>query len=162
MANNYYLVPAEGQLDNMACWAACLKWWFRAAKSVKKSQRKLIDKYNFLTDEWGAMTNNAMEQLIALNGMRKQVYYDARYFTVGELNRHLVKGPVYVAFTERSSSGRHVNVIHGVGTSLHDPQVAVMEPQDDELPDLTYRGSHLIKPLSEFNSIGTVIVGSLA
>jgi len=29
MAKNYLHIPAVGQLDAMACWAACLKWWFK-------------------------------------------------------------------------------------------------------------------------------------
>lgn len=158
---NYAHIPAVGQLDNMACWAACLKWWFKATKSVKKSQKKLIAKYNYLTDEYGAMSNDTMKRLLELNHIKKEVYDPARRFTSEALWQHLKKGPVFVAFTETKFQSKHVNVIFDIAGTAANPTLSVMEPQAKENPDLTYEGKHMIKSLSEFNQMGTVIIGSL-
>lgn len=160
MAKNYLYIPAVGQLDNMACWAACLKWWYKAARSITKSQRKLIDKYNYLTDDYGAMGDDAMERLIELNKMKKRVFQPASRFSGDALWDYLKKGPVFVAFTETQFQSKHVNVIYDIFGTASDPQVWVMEPQAKENPDLSYRGEHAIKPLREFNQMGTVIIGA--
>lgn len=160
MAKNYLYISAIGQLDNMACWAACLKWWYKAAKSITKSQRKIIDKYNYLTDEYGAMDESGIERLIELNKMKKRVFEQATKFTGNALWEYLKNGPVYVAFTETRYDSRHVNVIYDIFGTVANPQVWVMEPQARENPDLTYEGEHTIKPLSEFNRRGKVIIGA--
>lgn len=74
----YLKIPAIGQLDMMACWAASLKWWYRAAKHIGKSQRKIIDKYNYLSDEYGAMQIPAIEQIITDNDMYIEVFSTLR------------------------------------------------------------------------------------
>ncbi len=161
MAKNYLHIPAVGQLDDKACWAASLKWWFRATKSVYKSQKQLIGKYNYLTDEFGAMSISGIESLIDLNKMTKQVFWQASQFTPDALWQHLQKGPVFVAFTETAFNMRHVNVIWDLA-GVSNVTVKVMEPQAETKADnLTYRGEHQIKKFSEFNQFGTVIVGSL-
>jgi len=160
MDKNYLHIPAIGQLDDKACWAACLKWWYKAAKSIKKSQKKLIAKYNYLTDEYGAMDLQPMERLIELNYMTKEVFQQASTFTPDALWKHLKKGPVFVAFTETQYMMKHVNVIYDMA-GISNITVSVMEPQASENADLSYEGEHTIKRLSEFNQFGTVIVGSL-
>ena len=35
--NNYKSIPAIGQFDSMACWAACLTWWLKAVKDGRPS-----------------------------------------------------------------------------------------------------------------------------
>lgn len=161
MAKNYLHIPAIGQLDNTACWAASLKWWYRATKSVYKSQKQLIGKYNYLTDEFGGMSIQGMERLIELNNMTKQVFRQASQFTPDALWEHLKKGPVFVAFTETAFNMQHVNVVWDLA-GVSNVTVKVMEPQATESADkLTYRGEHQIKNFSEFNQLGTVIVGSL-
>lgn len=160
MAKNYLHIPAEGQLDDKSCWAACMKWWYRAAKSIYKSQKKLIAKYNYLTDEYGAMSDTAMEQFITSNKLTKEVFPQASRFTPERLWKHLSKGPVFVAFTETSTMTKHVNVIYDIVGS-NNVTLWVMEPQAAANPDgLTYRGEHMLKKMTEFNQFETVIVGS--
>lgn len=159
MAKNYLHIPAVGQLDAMACWAACLKWWFKAAKSIAKSQRKLIDKYNYLSDEYGAMQPSEIEQIIVDNNMYIEVHNNAGDFTAEVVRQRLSYGPLYVAFTEFSLGKKHVNVIYGITGSGSGARVSVMEPQVEELPDLTWRGEHQVKFLSEFNKTGSVYFG---
>ncbi len=158
---NYYHIPAEGQLDDKACWAACLKWWLTAAKSINKPQRSIIDEYIHLTDNYGTLQDASMGKFIELNGLKKVVYEKARQFTSDELWKHLQKGPVYIAFTETSKDSKHVNVIHDIAGTVENPTLTVMEPQAKELPDLSYKGEHQIKPLSEFNRKGKVIIGAM-
>jgi hypothetical protein len=158
---NYRHISPVGQVDDKACWAACLKWWLKAARSINKSQTGLINKYNHLTDEWGALDYPEMEFIITDNGMTKEVFQSASQFTPDALWRHLSKGPVYVAFTETSYNMKHVNVIYDM-VGISNVTVSVMEPQAEELPNLKYKGEHTIKRLSEFNQLGKVIVGSLA
>ena len=160
MAKNYLHIPAVGQRDDKACWAACLKWWYKAARNISKSQKKLIDKYNYLTDEYGAMDEQGMERLIELNKMKKHVFTMASLFTPEALWEHLKKGPVFVAFTESQYMMKHVNVIYDMA-GISNVTVSVMEPQASENADLTYNGEHTIKRLTEFNQFGMVIVGSL-
>lgn len=161
MAKNYLHIKAVGQLDNMACWAACLKWWYKAAKSITKSQKKLIAEYNYLTDEYGAMGDQAMEQLISLNKMKKEVFRPASNFTPDALWKHLKKGPVFVAFTETKFQTKHVNVVYDISGPYSAVILSVMEPQARENADLSYQGEHTVKSMSEFNRHGTVIIGAL-
>lgn len=160
MAKNYSHIPAVGQLDDKACWAACLKWWYKAAKSITKSQRKLINKYNYLTDEYGAMGLQSMERVIESNKMTKEVFPSASQFTPDALWKHLKKGPVFVAFTETQYAMKHVNVVYDMA-GVTSVSLYVMEPQAYENPDLTYTGEHTVKNFNQFNQMGTVIVGSL-
>lgn len=159
MAKNYLHIPAIGQLDAMACWAACLKWYLIAARSIKKSQRKLIDKYNYLTDEWGAMQPPEIEQIIVDCNMYIEVLNNPRDFTAEVVAQRLNYSPLFVAYTESSSQTRHVNVIYGIMDSGANARVRVMEPQARENPDLTWKGEHQVKFLSDFNKFGTVHFG---
>lgn len=161
MAKNYLHVPAIGQLDPYACWAACLKWWYKATKTITKSQRKLIDKYNHLSDEFGAMGTDAIEFIIVDNGMYPFTPSRASDLTVSELQKMLGWGPVYIAYTETSSRKKHVNVIYELLGSESLPMVRVMEPQAVQNADWSYKGLHQIKRLSEFNRLDTVYCGTL-
>jgi hypothetical protein len=159
MTKNYLHIPAIGQLDAMACWAACLKWYYKAARSITKSQRKLIDKYNYLTDEWGAMQPSEIEQIIVDCNMYIEVHDKASDFTAEVVAQRLSYSPLYVAYTESSSQTRHVNVIYGIMGAGANARVKVMEPQARENPDLTWTGEHQVKFLSEFNRFGSVHFG---
>jgi Papain-like cysteine protease AvrRpt2 len=155
----YLKIPAIGQLDAMACWAACLKWWFRAAKHITKSQRKLIDKYNYLSDEYGGMQIPEIEQIIVDCNMYIEVHDNPRDFTAEVVAQRLSYGPLYVAYTETSSQKKHVNVIYAVSGTGASARVSVMEPQVTENADLTWKGAHQTKFLSEFNQHGSVHFG---
>jgi len=158
---NYLNYEPVGQLDPYACWAACLKWWYWAAKSVKKSQRKLIDKYNHLSDEYGAMDNSAIEFIIVDNDMYPWTPARASELTFGELQKMLGWGPVFIAYTETSTNKKHVNVMYELLGNESNAMVRVMEPQAVDNGDWTYTGLHMIKRLSEFNARDTVFCGTL-
>lgn len=155
----YSHIPAVGQLDSMACWAACLKWYLKATRSVTKSQRSIIDKYIGLTDSWGAMQPDEIVQIIVDNDMYIEVHDRASDFTAQVVAQRLTYSPLYVAYTESSTQTRHVNIIYSLVDSGSNPRVKVMEPQFKENADLTWKGAHQIKPLSEFNRFGTVYFG---
>ncbi|MEZ5428511.1 MAG: papain-like cysteine protease family protein [Pyrinomonadaceae bacterium] len=159
MGSKYYAIPAEGQLDDMACWAACLKWWLKAVRSVNKTQRTIIDKYNYLTDDYGAMNESGIEWLIVDNDMYIEVFDRARDFTADVVRQRLSYGPLYVAYTETSSRKKHVNVIYGIQGSGNHAKVKVMEPQSQTNPDWTFTGAHKLKNLSDFNRLGSVYFG---
>lgn len=161
MAKNYLHIPPVGQLDPYACWAACLKWWYKAAKTIGKSQRKLIDKYNHLADDYGAMQPPAIEFIIADNDMYPWTPYRASELTFAELQKMLGWGPVFIAYTETSTYKKHVNVMYGLLGNESNAMVRVMEPQAVDNGDWTYQGLHQIKRLSEFNVRDTVYCGTL-
>lgn len=160
MATNYLHIPAVGQLDEYACWAACLKWWYKAVKNLKKSQKNLIAKYNYLTDDYGAMSDDAVQYVIVDNDMYPHMLDSATRFTSAELAGILRWGPVFVAYTESSTQKKHCNVIYELldGNSGA-PRVRVMEPQHIQKADLTYKGQHQLKPLADFNRFGSVYCG---
>lgn len=159
MPANYNHVSPVGQLDAMSCWAACLKFWYRAALSIKKSQTKLIAKYAHLADEYDGMSNDMIIQIISDSPMYVESYQPASRYTADTLLDGLRFGPVYIAYTETSSMKRHVNVIHGVIGSGPNTRVNVMEPQVSEKADLTWVGAHQVKFLSEFNQHGEIFLG---
>ncbi len=160
MKANYNHISPVGQLDAMSCWAACLKFWYKAALSIGKKQSKLIAKYNYLTDEYGGMSNDAMIDIISDTPMYVETYQPANTYTTDVLLQGLASGPVYIAFTEASSHKRHVNVIHGLVGTGAGARVNVMEPQVLENPvTLNWSGAHQVKFLSEFNTTGEIIIG---
>jgi hypothetical protein len=152
-------IPPVGQLDPYSCWAACLKFWYKAAKAISKKQSSLIAKYNYLTDEYGGMQPEDMDLLIVENNMYIEVHDNARDFTAEVVKDRLKFGPLFVAYTETASRKNHVNVIYGISGSGAGAQVRVMEPQKSENADLTFRGAHQVKNLSEFNVTGSVHFG---
>jgi hypothetical protein len=129
MAKTYLHIPAVGQLDSMACWAACLKWWYRAAKSIYKSQTKLIAKYNYLADDYGAMQPSEIEQIIVDNNMYIEVHDNAGGFyrrsrrTAAQLRAALrrINGIVVSQKARqrhpRDFGNRHRRPRHGDGTA---------------------------------------------
>ena len=46
--SKYSAIPPVGQINDMACWAACLKWWYKAEMSINASQTALWDLYKGL------------------------------------------------------------------------------------------------------------------
>lgn len=159
MRANYNHISPVGQLDAMACWAACLKFWYKAAMSVSKSQKKIIAKYAHLADEYDGMSNDMIVQIITDSPMYIESYKPASIFTAATVADGLRFGPVYIAYTETSSMTRHVNVIHGLIGTGPNARVNVMEPQVTEKADLTWTGAHQVKFLSEFNQHGEIFLG---
>jgi hypothetical protein len=35
---SYKHIPAVKQKDEMACWAACMKWWKKAVRSIQSTE----------------------------------------------------------------------------------------------------------------------------
>lgn len=160
MAKKYRYVDAVGQMNDMACWAACLKWWYRAQKGINASQVKLWDRYKHLRDGLGGMTVAGIEHIIRENGMFLTSYRDATGFTPGEVSRLLAFGPIYTAYTETGREAkRHVNVIYGITSTDPWAEVLVMEPQAKKGSGDAWKGVHKKRSLSEFNLSESVYVG---
>lgn len=166
---NYLHIPAIGQIDPTLCWAASLSWWLKAAKSRNIPQETLRDRHYQMWDDDGTLSDQAMKDLITDNryGMKLHQFLNATTLTSATLQQHLEKGPVYIAYKEASSLKKHVNVILGCRDIDGTAWVVAMEPQSqakmDEfnLPSGVYNGKHEAKKLSEFNTIGTIFMGSL-
>ena len=166
---NYLHIPAIGQKDPTLCWAASLSWWMKAAKSINIAQTTLRDRHFRIWNDDGTMFDQAIMDLIRDKryGMTFDRFANATQFTADALQQHLDYGPVYVAFTETSTQSKHVNVIFGLSGTGNSAYVAVMEPQSDTILDDTgfatgeFIGKHEAKKLSEFNTMGSVYVGSL-
>jgi hypothetical protein len=160
MDSYYIYLPAEGQLDPNACWAASLKWWLFAAKTISKTQEDILSSYDCYDD--GSVSEKTIKSVIDDSrwGMTKKVM-TASSLTPSALRKHLDYGPVYIGYTETSTYKKHVNVIYDLDSKNGVTRVAVMEPQAREKADWTYEGEHQIKSLREFNRLGKVYLGSL-
>jgi len=160
MDNYYIYLPAEGQLDPYACWAASLKWWLFAAKSISKTQEDILSSYDAEPDGW--IGEKTLKTIIndPRWGMTKQVM-PASQFKSSVLKKHLEHGPVYVGYTESGTYKKHVNVIYDMDSQNGSTRVACMEPQAIDKGDWTYEGEHQVKSLRDFNRLGTVYLGSL-
>lgn len=159
MGTKYSQFSAVGQINDMACWAASLKWWYKAVKSISASQTKLWDRYKGMRDSHGGIPDAAMQHIINENGMVMIPFSDARNFTAAELGDLLWFGPVYVAYTESGTHKRHVNVIYELLGSDAWAEVRVMEPQATKKSGSGWIGKHQKKSLSDFNMIGSVYAG---
>jgi len=162
--DNYYLYklfPAEGQVDPNACWAACLRWWMYATKSILRDQYDILSLYDCNDD--GTISEKVIKQIIndPQWGMKMEKPMAANKFTASVLKKLLKNGPVYVGFTETSKKKKHVNIIYDMETINGKTRVAVMEPQAIEKEDYSYDGEHQMKSLREFSVFGTVYCGSL-
>jgi len=162
--DNYYLYklfPAEGQVDPSACWAACLRWWMYATKSVLRDQYDILSLYDCNDD--GTISHKVITQIIndPQWGMTAEKPVAAGGFTASKLKKLLEHGPVYVGYTETSTKKKHVNIIYDMETVNGKTRVAVMEPQAVEKEDFTYEGAHQMKSLREFSIFGMVYAGSL-
>ncbi len=162
MANSYKHIPAVKQQDEYACWAACMKWWQKAVKSVNKSQQSFLDNYVNLTTDEGGMSIDGMRTFIRQEGLNvdEQTSMD---FTIAELKDHLAHSPLFIAFVE-SSGKLHVNVIYELvmeisGNSERYSQVRVMEPQ--AFVGKGWKGKHEIKTFGHYTWWGSCMIGSL-
>lgn len=160
MDNHYIYLPAEGQLDASACWAACLRWWLFATQSISKPQEDILSSYDSNDD--GTVSEKTIKLIISDPqwGMTKKIL-PASKFKSSVLKKHLQYGPVYVGYTETGTYKKHVNVIYDLDSENGVTRVGCMEPQATMKEDTTYEGEHRIKSLREFNRVGTVYIGSL-
>lgn len=160
MAKNYRYVSAVGQINQMACWAASLKWWYRAAMSINPSQQKLYDLYKHLATQQGGMTDAGIRHVISQNGMELLEYDDAAEFTWDRVKGLLEYGPIYTAYTDTSRERkRHVNVIYEIIGDGPWAEVRAMEPQYSPAGEGKYVGKHVKRSLSEYNTFEAVFAG---
>ena len=161
MSKNYNHIPAVGQINNMACWAASLKWWYKAVLSINASQTALWDRYQGLQTTLGGMTSGGIRHIISENAMYLVDYSNASAFTIEEAKRLLGCGPIYIAYTESGTQKRHVNVIYKATGNSDYAEVHVMEPQAKNKGNGKWGGKLMTKPLNDFNLIGTIHCGVL-
>ena len=160
MAIDYKQISPVGQINDMACWAACLKWWYKAAMSITPSQTKLWDRYKHMRDELGGMTVAGIEHIVRDNAMVFGSFLNATAFTPEEVSRLLEYGPIYTAYTGTGKHNkRHVNVIYGITSTDPWAEVLVMEPQAKKGDGKAWKGAHKRRSLSDFNLSESVYVG---
>lgn len=160
----YRSISAVGQINNMACWAASLKWWYKSAMAINASQTKLYDRYKHLATQQNGMTDAGIKHLIGENGMELLAYSNAAEFTWERVKGLLEYGPIYTAYTEtqaekNGSFKRHVAVIYEINGDGPWADVRVMEPQFSEAGGGKFNGKHIIRSLSNYNMNGSVWAG---
>jgi hypothetical protein len=157
--SKYRTIPAVGQINDMACWAASLKWWYKAAMSINASQTKLWELYKARATQQGGMPDSDMKFIIGQNGMRLFEFPIASSFTFDKVRDMLMCGPIFTAFTEFGTWKRHVNVIYDISGDSNWADVRCMEPQDKASSGGKWKGKHIKRGLTDFNSIGSVWAG---
>jgi len=157
--SKYRYISAVGQINGMACWAASLKWWYKAAMSISASQQLLWDRYSAKATQQGGLPDSDMKFLINENGMKLISFPVASTFTAENVSNLLAVGPVFTAYTELSTGKRHVNVIYEMTDTEFYTELKVMEPQATSLGGGKWGGKHEKKSLTEFNTNGSVWTG---
>ena len=160
----YRQIPAVGQQDDTACWAASLEWWARAANREETEQWMLMEDYDHL---WGSRSDGTISRagmlaIIRDNRWRMshQVLPDRSHLTREVMFAFLRSGPVYVGYFDRNVGGNHVNVIYGMADEGANPRLYAMEPAHRRNGDGSYRGSHLQKVLNNYRTQGEIILAS--
>lgn len=162
MGSKYRHIGAVGQINDMACWAASLKWWYKAVMSINASQKKLWDHYKQLREPLGGMPDTAMKHIIRENAMMLIEFNNATTLASSDIRWLLGYSPIYIAYTESGTQKRHVNVIYEIsGDESSYCEVRAMEPQASDNGDGTWKGAHLRKPINDFNLIGSIWAGVL-
>jgi len=155
----YRNIPAVKQINDMACWAASLKWWYKAAMSINASQTALWNRYKSRATQQGGMPDADMKSIIRENGMHLHEFQTASSFTYDKVRDLLMCGPILIAFTEFGSSKRHVNVIYEVSGDSTWADVRAMEPQFRAVSNGPWTGKHISRGLTDYNSLGSVWAG---
>lgn len=155
----YRNIPAVTQINDMACWAASLKWWYKAAMSINASQTKLWYRYKARATQQGGLPDADMKFLINENGMKLHEFANAQNFTFDKVRDLLMCGPIFIAFTELGTNKRHVNVIYEVSGDSSWADVRAMEPQWRSHSGADWKGKHISRGLADYNSIGSIWAG---
>jgi hypothetical protein len=124
MRPEYRQMRAEGQLDETACWAACLAWWLRVLPD-----RPSVEQSEFLNKLGVGLWNKAdgtirpagLEQLATKNGYRMKT----AKIQPSQLVDYLGYWPLMLGFTA-SGGFAHMNVLCGYDSSFN--TVDTMEP----------------------------------
>ncbi|MBL8181821.1 MAG: hypothetical protein JNL64_09465 [Blastocatellia bacterium] len=157
--SKYRNIPAVRQINDMACWAASLKWWYKAAYSINASQTKLWDRYKHRATQQGGMPDADMKFIIRENGMFLHEFPTASSFTFDKVRDLLMCGPIYIAFTELGTNKRHVNVIYEVSGDSSWADVRAMEPQYRPHTGADWKGKHISRGLADYNTVGSIWAG---
>lgn len=159
---NYRGVRAERQVSGIACWAACMKWWLKAVRSIKKSQTWFLNNTPGRTNH-GGMSEEGMKNFIKSQGLNFD-HPNSMDFTVAKLKEHLKHSPLFVAYVKDDLTW-HVNVIYDIfdevaGSIERYTRVQVMEPQFFTGAD-EWTGEHTVKSLGDYTWFGPCMIGSL-
>lgn len=157
--SKYSSTPAVGQINDMACWAACLKWWYKAEMSINASQTALWDLYKGLELPQGGMSDTGIQHIISQNAMKSLPFIKATDFTPYWVSELLKSGAIYTAYSRTGDQKKHVNVIYKLVGDDEWASVWVMEPQFSSKGDGTWRGKREKRSLSDYNMQGSVYAG---
>ena len=158
--SKYSNTAAVGQINDMACWAACLKWWYKAEMSINASQTALWDLYKHLELPQGGMSDTGIQHIISQNAMKSLPFLQATDFTAARVAELLNSGAIYTAYSRTGDQKKHVNVIYKiVDADSAWASVWVMEPQFSSKGDGTWRGKREKRSLSDYNMQGSVYAG---
>lgn len=105
------------------------------------------------------MPDSDMKFIINENGMYLHEFSNASSFTFAKVRDLLMCGPIYTAFTEYGTNKKHVNVIYGISGDSTWADVSCMEPQDKKADGSKWKGRHISRGLTDFNSVGSVWAG---
>lgn len=164
-------VPPEGQIDAMACWAACLAWWTRANPHVTtRTQLSLIG-----ASAGQTLANGSINAATILSFFASQSAMKAERIAPDKLVKYIAarRFPMIIGFSSGPLGG-HVNVIHGYNEAKG--TVTVMEPwfpdpdrdaayvmdtsqglpvyisRKDPSKTFVFKGAHLDRPLAYYTA----------
>jgi hypothetical protein len=131
----YGQMQAEGQVDETACWAACLAWWLRVLPDRPTvEQWTIVNKLGVgLSNKVDGTINPAgLEQLVAKNGYRMK----CQRIKQNQLRDFMGYWPLMLGFTASGGFG-HMNVLCGYDSTYG--TVTTMEPW---YPDPIYNSDY--------------------
>lgn len=135
MRPNYKDAPPEGQLDETACWAACLAWWLRQLPDRPNvAQQDFLNKLGvgLWNKSDGTINPAGLEQLVAKNGYRMKT----GRVQPGQLRDYLRYWPLILGFTSSGGFG-HMNVLCG-----YDPNFDTVDTMEPMYPDPIYNADY--------------------
>ncbi|WP_295441985.1 papain-like cysteine protease family protein [uncultured Thiodictyon sp.] len=124
----YRQMKAEGQIDETACWAACLAWWLRVLPDRPSvAQSEFLNKLG--VGLWnkvdGTIRPAGLEHLATKNGYRMK----AATIKASQLVDYLGYWPLILGFTA-SGGFAHMNVLCG-----YDPSFGTVDTMEPMYPD---------------------------
>ena len=132
----YRQMLAEGQLDETACWAACLAWWLRVLPDRPSvPPRDIRDRLGvgLWNKSDGTLHPAGLEHLVKKNGYRMKT----STIKASQLVDHLGYWPLILGFTA-SGGFPHMNVLCGYDASTN--TLDTMEPMyPDPIFDSQYK-----------------------
>lgn len=134
MAGKYASIPAVGQMDPTACWAACLSWWLKAVQNTIKSQQEIFSLFvgqgeKQICSSDGQIYPEILREKLGKNyPLFKMLTHDV---IPAKLADWLEQGDaVMIGFTTSGGTG-HMNVIYDF-----DPKASTVQAMEPWFPDL--------------------------